>query len=288
MTKLMKIFPALAIAVLATGASAAGTSVVGSSHDLSATGKDVVGAAGQAQNQVCVYCHMPHNAVNIGAPLWNRSNSTTAFTMYSAANSSTFQLNAADTNTAARPVGPVSLACLSCHDGVTAFNSLNQGPMIDLDNNLLPSSYTFKTPATTAGTVTTAGVTVTNMAGASAPGAGSADLGTDLTNDHPISFTFDTALATLKGVTLRDPSTALVDNGTSGALVILRAGTTGSQTIATQMLFTKPGAGVQNQLECASCHEPHMQGVVTSAASNYPFLIKSNQNSNLCLTCHNK
>jgi len=281
MTKLMKLFPALVIAALATGASAAG--VVGSSHDLSATGKDVQGAAGQAQNQVCVYCHMPHNAVNIGAPLWNRTNSTTSFTMYSAANSATFQLNAADTNTAARPVGPVSLACLSCHDGVTAFNSLNQGPMIDLDaalpvGGILPSSYTFKAGATV----------VTNMTGASAPGAGSATIGTDLTNDHPISFTYDAALATLKGTTLNDPTTALVDNGTSGALVILRAGTVASKTIATQMLFNKPGTTVQNQLECASCHEPHLQGVVADATSNYPFLIKSNQKSNLCLTCHNK
>ena len=282
MTKMMKYLPALVIATYAGVAAAAfsPTSVVGSSHDLSATGKDIQGAAGQAQNQVCVYCHMPHNAVNVGAPLWNRTNSTTAFTMYSAANSSTFQLNAADTNTAARPVGPVSLACLSCHDGVTAFNSLNQGVMIDLDQtvSVTPASYTFKNGA----------VVVGNMAAASPPGPGSADLGTDLTNDHPISFTFDAALATLKGSTLRDPTTALSDNGTTGALVILRAGTVASKTIATQMLFTKPGAGVQNQLECASCHEPHMQGDVASAASNYPFLIKSNQNSNLCLTCHNK
>ncbi len=278
MTKLLKLFPALVIAALATGASAVG--VVGSSHDLSATGKDIQGAAGQAQNQVCVYCHMPHNAVNVGAPLWNRTNSTTAFTMYSAANSSTFQLNAADTNTAARPVGPVSLACLSCHDGVTAFNSLNQGVMIDLDQavSVTPTSYTFKSGA----------ATVSNMGQASPAGSGSNTIGTDLTNDHPISFTYDAALATLKGSTLNDPTTALVDNGTTGALVILRAGTVASKTIATQMLFTKPGAGVQNQLECASCHEPHLQGVVTSAASNYPFLIKSNQNSNLCLTCHNK
>ncbi len=283
MTKLMKIFPALVIAVLATGASAfSATSVVASSHDLSATGKDVQGAAGQAQNQVCVYCHMPHNAVNVGAPLWNRTNSTTSFQMYSAANSSTFQLNAADTNTVARPVGPVSLACLSCHDGVTAFNSLNQGPMIDLDaalpvGGILPGSYTFQSGA----------VVVTNMTGASAPGPASATIGTDLTNDHPISFTFDAALATLKGSTLRDPTTALTNVGTTGALVILRAGNVAANTISSQMLFTKNGAGVQNQLECASCHEPHMQGDLT-AASNYPFLIKSNQNSNLCLTCHNK
>ena len=54
------------------------------------------------------------------------------------------------------------------------------------------------------------------------------------------------------------------------------------------MLFTKPGAGTPDQLECASCHEPHMHGDSANAAGNFPFLIKSNQNSQLCLTCHNK
>jgi predicted CXXCH cytochrome family protein len=278
----------LALALALTGwagiASAfSPTSVVGSSHDLSATGKDVSSAATQAQGQVCVYCHMPHNAANVGAPLWNRTNSTTIFTMYSSANSSTFQLANGDVNTAARPVGPVSLACLSCHDGVTAFNSLNQGPMIDTDNNIQPSAYTFATTGTTP-------AAVTNMAQASPAGPGSADLGTDLTNDHPISFTYNAALVTLKGTTLRDPTTNAPTAG-GADLVIYRAGAVaagGPNTIAGQMLFTKPGAGVPDQLECASCHEPHAHGDSSVASSNFPFLIKSNQNSFLCFTCHAK
>ncbi len=272
---------ALLIAAVAWAGTASAafspTSVVGSSHDLSATGKDVQGKAGQAQNQVCIYCHMPHNANNVGAPLWNRSNSTTTFQMYSQANSSTFVLDAADTNTAARPVGPVSLACLSCHDGVTAFNSLNQTPMIDSDNNISASSYTFAS----------GGAPVVTMQDASPSNtAGTANLTTDLTNDHPISFTYDTSLATLKGTTLRDPAVA-ASADLLQPLVIYRAGGT-SGSIAQQMLFVNPAANKSNQLECASCHEPHMQGDLASAASNYPFLIKSNQNSNLCLTCHNK
>ncbi len=282
-TRMMKVLPALFIAALATAAFADNTtSVVGSSHDLSAGGKDVQGVVGQAQDQVCVYCHMPHNATNVGAPLWNRIGATaaTAFTMYSKANSATFQLNAADSNTAGRTVGPVSLACLSCHDGATAFNSLNQTPMIDADNGKSASGvggYTF----------TSGGKAVVTMADASAPGAGSTTLGTDLTNDHPISFTYDAALATLKGTTLNDPTTTATNAGTTGALVILRAGTVAPNTIAAQMLFGGGGA-VPTQLECASCHEPHMQGDMSLATSNYPFLIKSNKGSNLCLTCHNK
>ena len=288
MTNLTKYLPALVIAAYATGAAAAfsPTSVVGSSHDLSATGKDVVSAATQAQGQVCVYCHMPHNATNVGAPLWNRQNSTTSFTMYSKTNSSTFILNAADTNSAARAVGSGSLACLSCHDGVTAFNSLNQTPMLDLDQavSVLASTYTFKLPGLT-------GAAVVNMNAASPAGPGSANLGTDLTNDHPISFTFDSALATLKGSTLRDPAVATTTAGATPALVIYRAGAVaagGIDTIAAQMLFVSGNGSKTSQLECASCHEPHMQGDVALATSNYPFLIKTNQGSNLCLTCHNK
>jgi predicted CXXCH cytochrome family protein len=271
---------ALALGWAGMAAAASPTSVVGSSHDLSSAGKDVQAPAGQAQDQVCVYCHMPHNASNVGAPLWNRTNTATTFQMYSKDNSATFVLNSGDTNAANRTVGPVSLACLSCHDGATAFNSLNQGPMIDLDNNIKPAAYTFS---------------AANMAAATPPGSGSADLGQDLTNDHPISFTYDSALATLKGSTLRDPGAHTSDGSVANSLVIFRAGGVSggaADTIAAQMLFTLPptatSAAVTNQLECASCHEPHMQGNLADPTSNYPFLIKSNQKSNLCLTCHNK
>ena len=138
-----KLALALAFAGWAGIAAAQVTNIKGSPHDLSAGGGSVVGAAGQAQDQICIYCHMPHNANNVGAPLWNRTNPATTFAMYSQANSSTFQLANGDINSAARPVGPVSLACLSCHDGQTAFNSLNQRPMIDSDRGILLSSYTF-------------------------------------------------------------------------------------------------------------------------------------------------
>jgi hypothetical protein len=291
MLKPMKYLPALAVAVTATAALAQ-AQVKTSPHDLSPIGGSVVAAAGQAQSQVCVYCHFPHNATNVGAPLWNRTNSTTAFTMYSSANSATFVLNPTDTNSAARPVGAVSLACLSCHDGQTAFNSLNAGTMFDTDRGTAPSTYTF----------TSAGAPVARMSdiapeGVGAGGASSVNLGTDLTNDHPISFTYDNALYLLKGGaangSLRDPAGTTAAAGT-GNLVIYRAGDPangGVDSIQAQMLFTE-GAKT-HQLECASCHEPHMHGASgtgaeTNATGAFPFLIKSNASSNLCLTCHNK
>jgi hypothetical protein len=269
-------------------AAAAGstTSVVNSPHDLSPTGLNVqITSAANAQSQVCVFCHFPHNANNAGAPLWNRRNATNAFTMYSQKNSSTFQLANGDVNDTTRAVGPVSAACLSCHDGQTAFNSLNQSPMIDLDpgNSSQGSNYTFTLVG--GGAVTSMGdVQATNT-------EGSANLGTDLTNDHPISFAYNAALVTLKGNTLRDPTTTAPSTGGPDDLIIYRAGAVaagGPNTIAGQMLFTKPGAGVPDQLECASCHEPHRHGDETNAHDNFPFLIKSNYGSELCLTCHAK
>ncbi len=262
----------LASALLVLPLAALPAGVSDTVHNLSVSGPGQIKAT--SETQVCVFCHTPHDA-NPAGPLWNHQlSSGVSYLKYTSSTMVAYssQADAPDPNGASK-------LCLSCHDGVTAFNSLNQTPMIDSDNNISASSYTFAS----------GGAAVVTMQDASPSNTkGTANLTTDLTNDHPISFTYDTALATLKGATLRDPAAASSSDGNgTGNLVIYRAGgTTGS--IATQMLFVNPGANKTNQLECASCHEPHMQGDLASAASNYPFLIKSNQNSNLCLTCHNK
>ncbi len=296
----VSVLSAFALLALATAAAADPfRSVVGSAHDLSASGGAVKGEAGQAQDQVCVYCHVPHNAVRRSsgasravqqaaafaasddAPLWNRKNGADRFSMYSVKNSASFALTSGDTNDADRLVGPVSLGCLSCHDGQTAFNSLNQTPSIDSARGVSASAYTFRLAS---------GRAVGNLAQASAAGPGSANLGTDLRDDHPVSFTYDSALAALKGKTLRDPAASAATSG-GGDLVIHRLGEAsagGPNTIAAQMLFARAAGGAPDQLECTSCHEPHMQGNPADPGSNYPFLIKSNQRSRLCLTCHDK
>ena len=269
---------ALALALGWAGIASA-QSIIGSPHDLGTGGGAIVNNGtdagnGNAQGQVCVYCHFPHNAAFVGAPLWNRKAPSGPFQMYSSANDQYFVANPGE-DTVNRPLGTVSAACLSCHDGVTAFNSLNQTPMYDADQKRggatgSLNAYTFATTGTggaqlTNGTMGDLFVTGTAL---------SANLGTDLTNDHPISFTYDAALVTAKAGL--NPTTTVITGKTG---VIIR--TAGTQDIATQMLFS-------NKLECASCHEPHMHGDETNAASNYPFLIKSNQSSYLCLTCHAK
>ncbi len=114
-----------------------------------------------------------------------------------------------------------SLLCLSCHDGTVALESFG-------------------------------GATGTNFM------SGNALVGIDLSNDHPISFTYNTALATTDDG-LADPATA--NSGLGG-------------TINADLLFS-------GTLECASCHDVHDNNFGS-------FLRLDNAGSALCLTCHNK
>jgi len=121
----------------------------------------------------------------------------------------------------------ISKLCLSCHDGTVGLE--------DFGGN----AYATNTPI-----------------------SGDALVGTILSNDHPISFDYTTALSTADPG-LRNPSVYEVGVG----------GNTGG-TITSQWLNG-------DQMECSSCHDVHDAGI--------DFLLrKDNTASALCLTCHNK
>lgn len=84
------------------------------------------------------------------------------------------------------------------------------------------------------------------------------DVGPDLSDDHPVSFEYNSTLAVLdKG--LNDPVTTL--SGLGG-------------TIETDLLSS-------GKMQCTSCHNPHH--------TTYPkHLVMDNENSELCFRCHNK
>lgn len=82
----------------------------------------------------------------------------------------------------------------------------------------------------------------------------------DLTTTHPISFTYDDAL-----VTDKDPELALPSSALSGL----------GKTIKEDMLF-------DSKMECPSCHDVH------NGTGASKLLLKSNDGSALCLTCHIK
>jgi predicted CXXCH cytochrome family protein len=176
-----------------------------------------------AENKMCAVCHTTHNASTIpSAPLWNHE--TTAVAGYSLYSSATFDTHGGATIT---EPGASSKLCLSCHDGTVALENFGG---ITIGTNYISGNF--------------------NIGGVA---------GNDLSDDHPISFEYTTALATLDGG-LYDPATS--SSGLGG-------------TIAQDMLY-------DNKLQCASCHDVH---------NNYGFnkLLKmDNTNSQLCLTCHNK
>ncbi len=174
------------------------------------------------EGRICVACHTPHNANSTVAPLWNHAASGGGHSAYPSGGS----IQAVDLGA---PAG-VSLLCLSCHDGSAALDAFGAGTQ----------------------TVGAAAVTLT----------GTTLVGMDLSNDHPVSFTFDAILAAADGE-LNNPTTTA--SGLGG-------------NIDTDMLF---GAG-NDQMECASCHDVHNGAGVVG-----PLLRKSNASSELCITCHN-
>jgi predicted CXXCH cytochrome family protein len=84
-----------------------------------------------------------------------------------------------------------------------------------------------------------------------------------LANDHPVSFTYDDALASKDGGLFSPSSTP------SGL----------GSTIAKDMLFN-------GQLQCASCHDVHNGSAAATVNDN--LLLITQIQSRLCLTCHDK
>jgi predicted CXXCH cytochrome family protein len=139
---------AMLVATVASGPVQAQALMLGTAHDLK--GNITAGSV-----EVCIFCHTPHDASATITPLWNRTAGTAGpYSMYD----STFS-GSVENAQATSPEG-VSLACLSCHDGSIAMESL----LYDGGR-----------------TITAIGV----MTGVRAVG----DDG--LQNDHPISITYD-------------------------------------------------------------------------------------------------
>jgi len=164
------------------------------------------------EQEVCVFCHTPHNAAPM-SPLWNRTSSGNIYTPYNS--SSIF-------SSPGQPTG-ASMLCLSCHDGTIALGSvLRRSTDIIMDGG------------------------ITTMP------AGASRIGTDLSDDHPISFDYTSGLATQRG--------ELVEPGTlTGPVKVDK----------------------NNQMQCTNCHDPHND-------ANGKFLVMANTASALCQTCHVK
>ncbi len=155
------------------------------------------------------------HAPHNGSPAGALWNRRAPGSTYTPYTSSTARGNAGQPNGA-------SLLCLSCHDGTIALGELLNR-------------------------ATTVAMTSTNMP------VGATRLGTDLSDDHPVSFAYTASLATARGGDLVNPATL-----------------TGKVKL--------DGSG---QMQCTSCHDPHND-------ANGKFLVMVNQASALCMTCHTK
>ncbi len=184
-----------------------------------------------------------------------------------------------------QPTGATRL-CLSCHDGMLALASMRVAP---------------KTGIATQGPLTGQGV-----------------LGSDISDDHPVSFVYDAALALRRGE-LADPSTLVhgvsldkvgllqctachdphenphrkflrVDDRAGGLCTSCHLKRNWTDSIHAISQATWQGSGANPWPDtpytnvadngCENCHRPH-------AAPRPPLLLSSTQEPYVCLQCHN-
>jgi len=134
-----------------------------------------------ATAEICVFCHTPHGGDNNAAvPLWNRKlNTPTAYTRYGSLGTTTFDAEE-------DVIGSVTIACLSCHDGGQAIDSVINAP--GSGGYIVKENFPYGTVPRLGGGMMTGGDLDTNT-GQLAPGVVQ-NLGTDLSNDHPVSMQY--------------------------------------------------------------------------------------------------
>jgi hypothetical protein len=300
----MKRFLTLALAVASVGFFAVGTAsaldtyndgdaaagIGNSRHNLGSLGEHITTTGAAGTSEICVFCHTPHhtNTANNLKPLWNRGTSAPAsFTAYGT--------TLGGTTIVSGDVGSTSLACLSCHDGVTTFdNLLNTPGKSGVTSVGSDRGWSFWDPAV-------------NNTVSDFMTSGRLNIGLNLSNDHPVSVTYTEGVAGL-----RDKTTVIADVDLTAELADSTASFDGGNL--TKNLWAVKGyvdasATIQDLLrddkvECSSCHDPHFNNKswnevdgtywattdLQEPENNGLFLrrVGGNSGSGLCRTCHNK
>ncbi|MDH3342864.1 MAG: hypothetical protein OEM07_03985, partial [Gammaproteobacteria bacterium] len=128
--RLLTLISGLAAVIISGSLMAIGAgNIAATKHNLSASGGQTIRAT--TEEQICVFCHTPHNSNPI-APLWNKSTNGNTYTPY---DSSTFSV------TAGTPTGS-SLLCLSCHDGTLALGEIFNDTNVTMTDTNMPAGAT--------------------------------------------------------------------------------------------------------------------------------------------------
>lgn len=270
MKKLSK--KAVVLAIISTGVlvsslALAATGIVNTKHNFmnGSPGGSAFTDSPNAPQQICIYCHTPHNAGQARF-LWNKANKTAALT-YKFYSSGTVT-RAARQLTAFAPDSP-SLLCLGCHDGKSAMNVLHSG-----GKGASAAGYP-------AGTEYSWGATESLMVNTPPSGfapnppqpmlGGNVANTVNLADDHPVGISYKAVYdeRTVNGTTagLHSPDNAVANSGTKIRLF---------------------GGANNNRIECSTCHDPHVDYSVNGNTALKPFLVMSNSGSSLCLSCHDK
>lgn len=245
----------------------------------------------EAATQICVFCHNPHGATMDGAkpagPIWNRRLSSATYQTYTSKSLDSEVILGAQLE---QPGGSSKL-CLSCHDGTLAIGNVNVANGISERNGAPGQNIALDID----GVRQTDGSFMREGAGATT--GFTRRLGTDLTNDHPISINFNAALAARDGE-LRPLTPDANQRWPDNATPVVGARTATSRPKI--KLETPFGGGAQSaQVQCATCHDPHLRES-DPAKGNQKFLrlnrfqeaspvAQFNEtNDIICLACHDR
>lgn len=216
------------------------------------TPHDIRVITGEESHEPCAICHTPHSGTG-EYPLWNRDQGAQTYTLY---DSPSF-----DMVTIVQPQSPSSL-CLVCHNGV--FSSLVNYPG---PGSHATEAYDYEMNPTFW-----------------------AMLGTDLRDEHPISFPYNPSLDKDRNAF---PNATLVDGRNIIAPTAIENTNPGAGYIGFP-LYGGTAALPGNQFECATCHSVHDTVNYTgkqlvggkSTGTQVFFLRANNTGSLMCAECH--
>lgn len=229
----------LAVAILA----AAGIALAGVAN----SPHDVTKLTSNPALEPCAYCHTPHQGPTGFVPqypLWNRNQAAQTYTPYT---SNTFEMGPASAD-----IDRGSAPCMVCHNGVAS-------SLVNYPGRGSTPNASYNLSANQVGTL----------------GNNFANLGTDLQNEHPISFTYNC------GLDLQGNNFPLSGSGTiAGATTNFPLYEAANEALGT----------TGTQFSCSTCHTVHHTPVAAYSHDNgipeVYFLRTSNAGSAMCAECH--